>query len=178
MILTGEAIQIEVTEGNIEIDPWNDKQLNSDSYDVRLGNEVLTYDFAEVPYDVREEPRTKREKITEHGYVIRSGVGYLMSTFERVKSNMYVPQIDGKSSIGRLFISVHQTAGRGDRGFDGNFTLEVTTIYPIRVFAGMRIAQVYFHVSSGPNGKLYDGNYKGVTSRGPVASRAWKQFQR
>ena len=178
VILNGGAILQAVVSGEIEIDPFSEDQLNSDSYDLRLGVEVLTYDFSELPYDVREEPRTKHEIISPYGYVIRPGVGYLMSTRERVKTNTFVPVLDGKSSVARLFVSIHQCAGFGDRGFDGQFTLEVTTIYPIRLYAGMRIGQMRFHVSSGPDTKLYDGNYKGDGARGPVASRTWKQIAR
>ena len=93
------------------------------------------------------------------------------------KGIRHVPVLDGKSSLARLFVSVHATAGYGDAGFDGQYTLEVTVTHPIVVFAGMRIAQIRFHTMHGEVGKLYSGNYTGETSKGAVASRAYKQFE-
>ena len=92
-------------------------------------------------------------------------------------SKKYIGVVDGKSSLGRLFVQVHCTAGYVDCGFRGNVTLEVTVTHPIVVFAGMRIAQIRFHTMHGEVGKLYSGNYTGETSKGAVASRAYKQFE-
>lgn len=162
--------------GDIEIDPWDQTQLNPASYDLTLGEHVTVYDFP-VIHDVRERPsRLRRAVIDPEGFVIHPGKGYLMHTRERIATTRYVPVLDGKSSIGRLFISVHQTAGYGDPGFNGQFTLEVTTLYSIRLYAGMRIAQLRFHELSSPVAKPYKGNYVDGDARGPVASKAWKQF--
>ena len=177
MILTGKAIESAWKSGDIEIDPFCEDQINPASYDLRLGDEVATYDFNGLVYDVREQPtKVERRTIPSSGFIVRPGVGYLMHTRETVKTDRYVPVIDGKSSIGRLFISIHQTAGFGDAGFDGQYTLEVTTLYPIRLYAGMRIAQIRFHETSGEL-TLYKGNYVGETAKGPVPSRAWRQFR-
>lgn len=94
-----------------------------------------------------------------------------------------MPVLDGKSSIGRLGVQVHVTAGYGDPGFDGQYTLEVTSVYPVRVYPGMRFCQMRFHtrdlgdqtVLKGP--LLYAGSYEGETSRGPVPSMIWRQFE-
>jgi dCTP deaminase len=202
-VLSGHAIREAVERGDIVIDPYDTKQINPASYDVRLGTGVAVYD--DWVYPVREEMRpredrdgsllapytgsgsrvpildTKREpQVTRfaigcEGWVLLPGIGYLMHTAERITTKRYQPVIDGKSSIGRLFINVHATAGYGEAGFDGQYTLEVTVKHPVRVYAGMRFAQMRFHTIHGEV-QLYDGNYKGETSRGAVASRAYKQF--
>lgn len=94
-----------------------------------------------------------------------------MHTAETIWTDKFVPIIDGKSSIGRLFISIHQTAGFGDVGFDGQYTLEVTSHFPVRVYAGMRFCQIRFH---GIQGHItqYEGNYQGKSAKGPVGSKA------
>ena len=197
-ILTDLAIREAVDKGEIEIDPFDAKQLNPASYDLRLGEGVAVYDawvytsaeesqpncgqhlsaYGPDPVmDPRREPRLTRFTIEPDGFVLRPGVGYLMHTAERIATKRFVPVLDGKSSLARLFVSVHATAVYGDAGFDGQYTLEVTVTHPIVVFAGMRIAQIRFHTMHGEVGKLYSGNYTGETSKGAVASRAYKQFE-
>ena len=177
-ILTDGAIAAAVACGDIEIDPYDSKHLNPASYDLTLGDEVLVYSFDDQrAHDVREMPFTKKRYIDDSGIILRPGDGYLMHTRERVWTGKYVPVLDGKSSIGRLFISVHFTAGYGDPGFNGQYTLEVTTLYPVRLYAGMRIAQMRFHTTCGTVQKPYAGQYQGETAKGPVASRAWRQFR-
>jgi dCTP deaminase len=112
----------------------------------------------------------------ERGWMLKPGIGYLMHTAERVTTKRYVPVLDGKSSIGRLFITVHVTAGYGDPGFDGQYTLEVVATHPVIVYPGMRFCQMRFHVMSGEP-LIYRGNYTGEYSMGPVTSRSWKQFE-
>lgn len=178
MILSDRAIIRAVAHGDIVIDPFRNSQLNPSSYDLTLGPDVQVYEIPYI-YDVRKEPKTYHVgPIGPDGFVIRPGVGYLMHTVERVGSRKFVPVLDGKSSIGRLFLSVHHTAGFGDVGFFGQWTLEVTThLHAIRVYPDMRIAQIRFHVIEGEIGKYYDGNYQGETATGPVGSKAWKQFK-
>lgn len=74
---------------------------------------------------------------------------YLLHTAERVSTKAFVPVLDGKSSIGRLGICIHLTAGYGDPGFDGQYTLEVTCVIPVRIYAGMRFCQMRFHTMVG-----------------------------
>ena len=186
-ILSGKAIAQAVEDGSIRIDPYAPEQLNPASYDLTLGDDVVTYfgpafNTADewknhrVAHDVADPPNFQTSRILPSGIVVRPGVGYLLHTRERVSTDKYVPVLDGKSSIGRLFISVHQTAGYGDPGFDGQYTLELTTLYPIRLRAGMRVAQIRFHELVGEP-TLYRGQYRGATSIGAVPSRAWKQFE-
>jgi dCTP deaminase len=116
------------------------------------------------------------EMTEEKGWVLQPGIGYLMHTEECIYTKKYVPVLDGKSSIGRLFVQIHITAGFGDPNYFGQYTLEVVAHHPIRIFPGMRIAQIRFHTIAGHVKNMYEGNYKGASARGAVASRAWKQF--
>lgn len=128
--------------------------------------------------DVREKPEIQSFTIdAEVGWVLRPGIGYLMHTNERVSTNHYVPVVDGKSSIGRLFAMIHVTAGYGDPGFDGQYTLEVAVTHQLRVFPGMRIGQMRFHTIVGePDLYGKNGHYTGAFADGPVPSRAYTQF--
>jgi dCTP deaminase len=196
-ILSDCEIRKAVERGDIEIDPFDPNQLNPCSYDLRLGDSVAIYEeWAHRrcyqgeptwdrlwPVDIELDIKTKPKAILfpidlERGLRLNPGVGYLMHTVERVQTKRYVPVLDGKSSTGRLFMKVHETAGYGDVGFDGEYTLEVTVQHPLRIYPGMRIAQMRFHTIVGEVEKPYAGNYTGDSAKGPVASKAWKQFQR
>lgn len=201
-ILTDQIIRASVESGAIRIDPFNPAHVNPTSVDLTLGDEVAIYeDWVEtydtrgetsptedgrhfVPrnriVDVRQEPRIEKFKIDpERGWLLLPKIGYLMHTRERVWTDKYVPILDGKSSIGRLFLQVHATAGYGDPGFDGHYTLEVIVQHPLRVFPGMRICQIRFHTTHGEVEKTYDkvGHYTGEAAVGAVGSQAWKQFR-
>jgi dCTP deaminase len=199
-ILSDRAIVAAITQGDIEIDPFDRKQLNPASYDLTLGDEVAVYDWwvyigkeleargtgdgrylrvidANGVLDVKKEPTVTTFKIGPQGWVLRPGIGYLMATRERVHMKKHVGFLDGKSSIGRLFVQAHSTAGYVDPGFLGQLTMEVTVEHAIRLYAGMRIAQIRFHTMVGEPLHPYDGQYKGDTARGPVASRAWRMFR-
>lgn len=196
MILTGPEIRRQITQGNIEIDPFVAEHVNPASVDLTLGREILTYDLSnerkrklvglvlggipqqwgDAVLDAKIQPSTLLDTIPEEGVVLVPGELYLMHTVERVCSKKFVPVLDGKSSLGRLGVSVHATAGFGDIGFDGQWTLEVTCVLPVRLYAGMRVAQMRFHAVQGEI-EQYAGNYSGETARGPVASRSWRQFR-
>lgn len=113
------------------------------------------------------------------GWLLKPGIGYLMHTHEIVLTKRYVPVLDGKSSMGRLFVTAHVTAGYGDPGFNGQYTLECVALYPTVVFPGMRFCQIRFHTMVGePIDYEETGTYKGGLARGPIASQSWKQFTR
>lgn len=181
-VLSGKAIQSAVESGDILISPFNSKHLNPASYDLTLGEEITVYQNV-CPYgalaDDYLDPQIKNPTDTfrmgPEGYILQPGIGYLMHTQEVVGTDKYVPAIDGKSSIGRLFVLVHVTAGLGDPGFRGQYTLEVLTTYPIKLYPGMRICQVRFFTVVGEI-DLYKGHYLGDNSMGAVASHAFEQF--
>jgi len=194
-ILSDSAIKQAIEAGNIKIEGWNEAHLNPTSYDLTLGEEVTIYNYFvsavpsmgsststfihedRLPLDVRHEPKTTSFRIDkDRGVVLRPGIGYLMHTEEAIWTDKYVPIVDGKSSTGRLFMQIHCTAGYGDPGFNGQYTLEVSVVHPLQVYPGMRIAQIRFHTIAGVVEKPYAGNYTGQAARGAVPSRAWKQF--
>lgn len=207
-ILSDLEIRRAITAGEIEIDPFTPEHLNITSYDLTLGNEVRVYSnwvegtpedrrlYGDVAYanalqgenlepteyrvNANEEQATEAWNFDDRGFLLKPGIGYLMHTRERVRTDCYNPILDGKSSIGRLFIQVHATAGYGDPGFNGQYTLEVIVQHPVRVFPGMRICQIRFHTIAGRLGKLYDqvGHYTQESAKGAVASQAWRQFKR
>lgn len=113
------------------------------------------------------------------GWLLKPGIGYLMHTAERICTEEFVPVLDGKSSLGRLFMTAHVTAGYGDPGFDGQYTLEVVVTQPVVVYPGMRFCQIRFHTLVGRRRdyKKNGGHYVGELAAGPVPSMSWKQFE-
>jgi dCTP deaminase len=176
-ILSDTAILKAIENGSIVITPFNEEQLGGNSYDVRLSDTLLVYD--EMILDCRLENNTTEIKIPEDGLVLYPNTLYLASTIERTETYNHVPYLDGKSSIGRLGIAIHQTAGRGDCGFCGTWTMEITVVHPVRVYAGMKIGQITFHTVKGKVKKLYnkkpDAKYNNQTEL-PVASKMYKNF--
>lgn len=150
----------------IEVDPWEPAHCGPNSLDVRLADTLTTYQ-GEV-LDPHRDNRTATFTIPKTGYILEPGRLYLGCTVERVRCEGLVPYIDGRSSVGRLGLSVHVTAGRADDGWDGVLTLELWCVQPVRVYAGMRLAQVTFHTIEGERSP-YRGRYQG--SAGVVASR-------
>ncbi len=173
-ILSGPEILRYIEEGHIKIDPFEKSHLNPVSVDLTLGPEVKQY-LTEDILDVRVPPRVTSSTIGSEGLVLRPHEGYLLHTQETIWSDCTVPVLDGKSSLGRLFISVHETAGYIDPGFLGQVTLEVTVSHPVRVYSGMRFCQIRFHPIVG-RVELYKGHYAGSTARGAVPSLAHQQM--
>ncbi len=179
MILSGTAIAEAVQFGAIQIEGFKSSHLNPASYDLTLGRTVGTY--AKGRLDAKlANPFQSMEYGYDCGVLLIPGVLYLMHTAERIGTKRFVSVIDGKSSIGRLGICVHLTAGYGDPGFFGQYTLEVTCVREVVVYPGMRFCQVRFETmhlgleeSEPPQ---YDGNYQHHTATGPVPSASWKQF--
>lgn len=166
MILTGNEIVRQVRRGNITIDPFNEKQINPNSYDFLLGNSLLVY--KEEILDPKINNRHEVVKIGPDGLVLEPGRVYLGHTIEVMGSDSFVPIIKGKSSTARLGLFVHMTADLIDLGSINQWTLQLHAVEPIRVYPEMRIGQVTFWVPLGDI-TLYSGKYQGT--RGPVASR-------
>lgn len=206
MPLSGPEIIKQVSLKRINIDPFHVERVNPASVDVTLGSEVAVYtDFvwldvepehmtrqgrpydgthmrpqSERIFDTKKPAEIRKFKIDSGaGWVIYPGIGYLMHTAERIETDFYVPVLDGKSSIGRVFVKVHETAGYGDPGFDGQYTLEVTTtMFPVRLYAGMKIGQIRFHSLDGePLSYQQTGRYKGEAALGAVGSKIHESFR-
>ncbi len=146
MILSGAEIQKQLGT-NIHIDPFQPSHLNPNSYNLTLHHELLVYE--EVVLDMRQANRTRRIIIPEEGLVLSPNQLYLGRTVERTETHNLVPMIEGRSSIGRLGLFVHVTAGFGDVGFRGYWTLEMFAVQPIRIYPGVPICQIFYHQITG-----------------------------
>jgi dCTP deaminase len=158
-MLSDRSIRRALEEGKITITPFRFGCLGSNSYDVHLGDRFLTYSdrYRDVPLDAKKDHEIDECLIPEEGYVLRPGRLYLAVTEEHTKcSRQIVPFLEGKSSLGRLGIRIHATAGKGDAGFVGHWTLEIDVVQPVRVYAGMPIGQLIFWRTEGLVDKPYD----------------------
>ena len=142
MILSGQQICARM-DSDIEIDPFDEANLNPNSYNLTLHDELLTYE--EVVLDMRKANRVRRIEIPAAGLVLGPNQLYLGRTVERTVTHNLVPMIEGRSSIGRLGLFVHVTAGFGDVGFAGYWTLEMFAVQPVRVYPGVPICQIFYH---------------------------------
>lgn len=157
--LTGLEIHKRVLNGDILIDPYTTKQLNPNSYNLRLDNKLKVYRYDDF-IDSHAKNQTEDIYIPEDGYVLMPNKLYLGRTVERVATNLFIPSINGRSSGGRLGMSIHICAGFGDIGFNGTWTLEITVAEPLKIYAGDEVAQVCFDTPHGDTTYLYNGRYQ------------------
>ena len=146
MILSGDEIQKRLG-GDVLIEPYDESRLNPNSYNLTLHNELLVYE--ELVLDMSKANRVRRIEIPPEGLTLSPNQLYLGRTVEKTTTHNLVPQIEGRSSIGRLGLFVHVTAGFGDVGFSGYWTLEMFSVQPIRVYAGVPICQIFYHELTG-----------------------------
>ncbi|MCO6466468.1 MAG: dCTP deaminase [Bradyrhizobiaceae bacterium] len=145
MILTDGQILAEIEAGTIVIEPFSPACLGSNSYDVHLGRTLATY--VDATLDARKHNTIATFEIPDEGFVLQPNMLYLGVTQEYTETHNHVPFLEGKSSVGRLGIDIHATAGKGDVGFCNFWTLEISVKLPVRVYAGMPIGQlIYFEV--------------------------------
>lgn len=194
-MLTGDEIIRQVENKNIEIDPFDINRVNPNSYNVRLHPKLLVYSIG--PYIMNNYidsnnkiPLTKNinyldskldnpiieQIIPEDGYILQPGVLYIGRTVERTFTDKFIPMINGRSSGGRLGISVHVCAGFGDIGFNGTWTLEITAVQPVKIYPNMEIAQICWFTPAGDTDILYDGKYNNQIE--PTASRFYKDEEK
>ena len=157
MILGSGKIQDAMSSGDIIIDPYDESRLNPNSYNLRLHNELLM--IKDAVLDMKEPTPYEKILIPETGYLLEPGTLYLGRTYELTITKKYVPIIEGRSSIGRLGIFIHATAGFGDIGFSGYWTLEITVVQPIKIYPMIDICQIYYSEISGSY-KFYEGKYQ------------------
>lgn len=146
MILSGHEIKSQLGK-DIAIEPFDEELLNPNSYNLRLHDELLVYE--EIVLDMRRPNRFRRYAIPEDGFVLQPHQLYLGRTLERTETHNYVPMLEGRSSVGRLGLFVHVTAGFGDVGFCGYWTLEMFAVQPVRIYAGVPICQIFYHTLCG-----------------------------
>lgn len=211
MILSDEEILAAMNRGEIRIDPFSKDQLGGNSYDVRLapllrvhatittwravknglgderdldvGDELREIFKMELDDDIdmKVEPRTIDVRIPDDGILLLPGVLYLGSTVEYTETHRHVPYLDGRSSVGRLGVSIHVTAGRGDVGFCNHWTMEIWVIQPVRIYPDIRIGQLTYHSVCGDVTRNYatkPGTTYGTLARDPLPqpSRLWRSF--
>ena len=147
MILSGLEIQKEIEKGTIIITPFDEKRLNPNSYNLQLSNELLIYETEIL--DMKTENPCRKIFIPESGLVLQPGVLYLGRTEELTETKNFVPMLEGRSSVGRLGLMIHVTAGFGDVGFRGFWTLEMQCVKPVRIYPGVEICQIFYHTILG-----------------------------
>ena len=173
MILSGKEIKKQVKEGSIAIDPFTDEQINPNSYNLRLHPDLLVYDNDIL--DMREKNSASPLVIPEDGLLLVPHKLYLGRTVERTSTDKYVPMLEGRSSVGRLGLFIHITAGFGDIGFDGFWTLEIFCVQPIRIYSGLEICQIFYHTIDGDFDLYRSKKYQ--SNKGVQPSMLYKDFE-
>ena len=175
-MLTGNEIKLQVASGRIVIEPFYEKNIGPNSYDVHLSDELLAY--TEAVLDPRQDNRYLEIKIPSEGLVLLPGRVYLGKTVEYTESPYHIPMYEGRSSLGRLGVFSHVSAGFGDVGFKGTWTLELVVAQPVRIYPGLRVGQLYWHNPDGEVLKRYNGKYQGQTNATPsrlFKDREWEE---
>ena len=172
MILTGPAIEAAIAAGDIVIDPYIPENVGPNSVDLRLSSKLLVYVLGGGRcLDMHEDNETTALIIPQDGLILLPGTLYLGQTIEHTETPMHIPMVEGRSSVGRLGMKVHVTAGFGDVGFRGTWTLEIEVTHPLRVYAGERVCQVYFSEVRGLI-RRYEGRYQDQDE--PTPSRFYR----
>ena len=186
MVLSDRSIREEIEGGRIVIDPFDERLIQPSSIDVRVDSSFRVFHNNRYPFiDVRKRQEDLTELVEiadETPFVLHPGEFVLGSTLERVTlPDDLVARLEGKSSLGRLGLLIHSTAGFIDPGWDGHVTLELSNVanLPITIYYGMKIGQLSFmqltEPASAPYGSTGLGSkYQG--QRGPTPSRYWKNF--
>ena len=193
MILSGKEILKEIENGNIKIEPFNINQLNPNSYNLKLADELLVYDIpysCEMikcdgmlapgyhnmmkPIDMFSDNPVRKIEIPREGLTLYPGILYLGRTVEFTETHKFLPCLEGRSSIGRLGINIHATAGFGDVGFQGTWTLELSVTQPVTIYPFTEICQIYYQEVKGEV-EEYHGKYQ--NQKDIQASRMYKEYE-
>ncbi len=158
MILSGKEIDARVGSAII-IDPYDREKLNPNSYNLTLHDELVVY--KEPVLDMKLENATEKLLIPGAGLVLEPRKLYLGRTREYTETLDLVPMLEGRSSVGRLGLFVHLTAGFGDVGFRGYWTLEIFCVQPVKIYAGVEVCQIYYHTIEGQYEAYSSGKYQG-----------------
>lgn len=172
MILTGNEIKKNIGT-NIIITPYDEAQVNPNSYNLKLHNEIAVYENDIL--DPKVENKIKTIVIPEEGYVLEPGKLYLARTLEYTETYNYVPILFGRSSMGRLGLGIHVTAGFGDVGFCGYWTLQLTCLNKVKIYPNMKICQIVYFTVQGDTQNYNSNKYQ--NSDKIVASQIYKELQ-
>ena len=189
-ILSGLEIYKEVQNGNIKIDPFCESRINPNSYNLCLDRHLKIYtpkktamyhdkfisginewdyyyphngniDCGCAYLDMHAKDETEDLYIGDDGIILLPNNLYLGSTIEHTWTNKYVPMIEGRSSVGRKGMTIHVTAGFGDIGFNGKWTLEITVVHPLKVYYNDEVCQISYLTVTGDTSYQYNGRYQG-----------------
>jgi dCTP deaminase len=188
VVLSDRSIRAEIDAGRIVIDPYDERLVQPSSIDVRVDSQFRVFHNSRYPYiDVRQPMEGLTELVDKPGdepFILHPGEFVLGQTLERVTlPDDLVARLEGKSSLGRLGLLIHSTAGFVDSGFSGNLTLELSNVanLPITIYHGMKIGQISFVQLSEPAEKPYGSGELGSKYQGqmgPTPSRYWQNFER
>jgi dCTP deaminase len=187
VVLSDRTIRAEIEAGRIVIEPFNEELIQPSSIDVRVDSRFRVFHNARYPYiDVRQpmEDLTELVEVDEaEPFILHPGEFVLGQTLEQVSlPNDLVARLEGKSSLGRLGLLIHSTAGFVDAGFSGNLTLELSNVanLPVTIYQGMPIGQISFMRMDGPVERPYGSREKGSKYQGqaePTPSRFYLNFK-
>lgn len=172
MILSGREIEKHIGR-EIIIEPYDKNRINPNSYNLSLSEELLVYDRELL--DMKTQNTASRLIIPEEGLVLEPNRLYLGRTNEFTKTERFVPMLEGRSSTGRLGLFIHVTAGFGDIGFAGYWTLEIFCIQPIRIYPNVEVCQIYYHDIMGDYDLYKSGKYQ--NNNGIQPSLLYKDFE-
>lgn len=172
MILSGKEIESRIDK-DIIIEPFDKKRINPNSYNLSLHNELLIYKDSTL--DMKKDNEVKKLTIPSNGLVLETNRLYLGRTVEYTETKNLVPMLEGRSSVGRLGLFVHVTAGFGDVGFKGFWTLEIFCIQPVKIYPSVEICQVYYHTIEGEIKNYSSQKYQ--NNRGIQSSLLFKDFK-
>lgn len=172
MILSGNEIRKNI--GNtIIIEPFDEKKINPNSYNLSLNDTLQIYTSDEL--DFAKDNPVESIVIPKEGYVLRPGQLYLARSLEYTETHGFVPMLIGRSSVGRLGVTVHITSGFGDIGFSGFWTMQLTCVKPVRIYAGMKICQIFYQTILGEYEEYSSRKYQ--NSQGIKASQMYLEIQ-
>ena len=171
MILSGKEIKKRIGK-DIKIDPFDEKQLKPNSYNLKLYNKLIIYN--EFPLDMKKNNSINEVNIPDNGFLLEPNRLYLGRTVEYTETNNLVPMLEGRSSIGRLGLFIHVTAGFGDVGFSGYWTLEIFCVQPIKIYPFIEVCQIYYHTIEGEFEKYSSKKYQ--NNKGIQPSLLYKDF--
>lgn len=173
MILSGKEIKRRINS-DIIIDPFSEDQLNPNSYNLRLHNELFVYQNNLL--DMKQRNEVEPLTLPPEGLLLETGKLYLGRTLEYTKTEGLVPMLEGRSSIGRLGLFIHVTAGFGDVGFAGYWTLEIFCVQPIRIYPDVEICQIFYHTIEGDYENYVSKKYQ--NNQGVQPSLLYKDFEK
>ena len=172
MILSGKEIENRI-DNDIIIKPFDKNRLDPNSYNLSLSDELIVY--SDSPLDMKKDNPYQQIKIPAEGLLLETHRLYLGRTVEYTETNNLVPMLEGRSSVGRLGLFIHVTAGFGDVGFKGFWTLEIFCVQPIRIYSGVEICQIYYHTLEGDHENYSSGKYQ--NNDGIQTSLLFKDYQ-